>query len=277
MKSHARALHEQGLRIGFVPTMGYLHDGHLSLIKIAQACCDVVVVSIFVNPTQFGVGEDLDRYPQDMAGDLDKITRAGAQVVFTPSVNEIYDGQAPVKVSIPRLARRLCGVSRPHHFDGVCQVVLKLFGAVRCDVAVFGEKDFQQLAILRRLVKDLYLDIEVRSGPIVRESSGLAMSSRNVYLSSTQRSQATVLSCALEQARSQVSAGVTDVTVLKRLMMQHIESASEARCEYVEIVNPKSLEPLTSIQPSLGARALIAAQFGATRLIDNASLITIDA
>ena len=273
MKSHALALHEQGLRIGFVPTMGYLHDGHLSLIKIAQACCDVVVVSIFVNPTQFGVGEDLDRYPQDMAGDLDKITRAGAQVVFAPSVHEIYDGQAPVQVSIPRLARRLCGVSRPHHFDGVCQVVLKLFGAVRCDVAVFGEKDFQQLAIIRRLVKDLYLDIEVRSGPIVREPSGLAMSSRNVYLSSTQRSQATVLSCALEQARSQVSAGVTDVTVLKRLMIQRIESASEARCEYVEIVNPKSLEPLTSVHSSLGARALIAAQFGATRLIDNASLL----
>ena len=146
--------------------MGYLHDGHLSLVKIAQAACDVVVVSIFVNPTQFGADEDLERYPHDMEGDLAKISAAGAQVVFAPSVNEIYDGDAPVQVSIPALSRRLCGVSRPHHFDGVCQVVLKLFGAVRCDVAVFGEKDFQQLAIIRRLAKDLFLDTEIKSGPI---------------------------------------------------------------------------------------------------------------
>ena len=165
MQAHARACHAQGLRIGFVPTMGYLHDGHLSLIKIALASCDLVVVSIFVNPTQFSVGEDLDRYPQDMSGDLAKIARAGAHVVFTPSVQEIYDGEAPVQVSIPELSNRLCGQSRPHHFGGVCQVVLKLFGAVRCDVAVFGEKDFQQLAIIRRLAKDLYLDIEIKSGP----------------------------------------------------------------------------------------------------------------
>lgn len=272
MQAHARACHAQGLRIGFVPTMGYLHDGHLSLIKIALASCDLVVVSIFVNPTQFSVGEDLDRYPQDMSGDLAKIARAGAHVVFTPSVQEIYDGEAPVQVSIPELSNRLCGQSRPHHFGGVCQVVLKLFGAVRCDVAVFGEKDFQQLAIIRRLAKDLYLDIEIKSGPIVREPSGLAMSSRNVYLSSTQRSQASTLSKALEQARLQVNAGMTDVRALKSLIVEVIDSASEAVCEYVEIVDPQNLESLTTVEPSRGARALVAVQFGVTRLIDNAAL-----
>lgn len=276
MKAHALACHARGLRIGFVPTMGYLHDGHLSLIKIAQASCDVVVVSIFVNPTQFGAGEDLERYPHDMEGDLAKVSAAGAQVVFAPSVREIYDGEASVQVSIPALSRRLCGVSRPHHFDGVCQVVLKLFGAVRCDVAVFGEKDFQQLAIIRRLVKDLFLDTEIKSGPIVREPSGLAMSSRNVYLSPSQRNEAPVLFRTLEQARLKVSEGVTDAHVLKTLMAASIESASDARCEYVEIVDPQSLETLDSVEPSRGARALIAAQFGATRLIDNAALTAIN-
>jgi pantoate--beta-alanine ligase len=274
MRIYARRCRQKGLKLGLVPTMGYLHEGHLSLIEIARACCDVVVVSIFVNPTQFGVDEDLDRYPRDLPGDLNKITQAGAQAVFLPSVEEIYDGGASVEVSIPALARRLCGVSRPHHFDGVCQVVLKLLNLVKCDVAVFGEKDFQQLAIIRRLVKDLYLDIEVLGGPIIRTTSGLAMSSRNVYLNDAERAQSDVLFRTLNHAQMRVESGVTDASILKGEMVDLIQAESEARCDYVEIVDPESLLPLGSLDPARGARALVAVKFGETRLIDNAALGT---
>ena len=155
MRALSRAYHAEGLTIGFVPTMGYLHDGHLSLIELAKNRCDITVVSVFVNPTQFAAGEDLDIYPRDHQGDLKKLELAGADIAFMPSIDAIYDGGPSVKVTIPSLSRRLCGQSRPEHFAGVCQVVLKLFGITACDVAVFGEKDYQQLTIIRRLVEDL--------------------------------------------------------------------------------------------------------------------------
>lgn len=277
MRAYARRCRTEGLKLGLVPTMGYLHEGHLSLIAIARACCDVVVVSIFVNPTQFGVGEDLDRYPRDLKGDLEKITQAGAEAVFLPSADDIYDGDASVEVSIPALARRLCGVSRPHHFDGVCQVVLKLLNLVKCHVAVFGEKDFQQLAIIRRLVKDLYLDTEILGGAIIRTGSGLAMSSRNAYLTDIERRQSGVLFRSLEHAQMRVVNGLTNVSVLKREMITLIQAESEARCDYVEIVDANTLLPLKSLESGKNARALVAVHFGETRLIDNAALGTAQA
>ncbi len=276
MRSYVRSCRAKGLKIGLVPTMGFLHQGHLSLIEIARSSCDIVVVSIFVNPTQFGPGEDLGRYPRDVEGDLTQIAQAGAEVAFLPSADEIYDGGSPVHVSIPDLSRRFCGISRPHHFDGVCQVVLKLFGLIKCDVAVFGEKDFQQLAIIRRLVSELYLDVEILAGPIVRAPSGVAMSSRNVNLTTVEESQSRVLIRALKHARSQVALGVTDPMRLRTEMIDLIEGESETTCEYVEIVDPRRLEQLAIIHPDRGARALVAVQFSATRLIDNLSLTNVN-
>ena len=203
--------------------MGYLHDGHLSLIELAKNRCDITVVSVFVNPTQFAAGEDLDIYPRDHQGGLKKLELAGADIAFMPSIDAIYDGPS-VKVTIPSLSRRLCGQSRPEHFAGVCQVVLKLFGITACDVAVFGEKDYQQLTIIRRLVEDLFLDVDIIGGKIVREADGLAMSSRNVHLSARHREQALCLYHSIVHAQRRVSDGLTDVSVLKAEMLEMVNA-----------------------------------------------------
>ena len=229
----------------------------------------MVIASIFVNPTQFAANEDLDSYPSDIEGDIAKLNQAGADAVFLPKPTDIYDDGPSVSVSIPDLSMQLCGASRPTHFSGVCQVVLKLFGLVQCDVAVFGQKDFQQLAIIRRLVEDLFLPIEIIAGDIVREPDGLAMSSRNVYLNASHRSQATVLSKSLKAMLSAVQSGETDVETLYETGRSVIATAPDAELDYLEIVHKRTLNALSLNDAITDGHALMAVRFGQTRLIDN--------
>lgn len=265
----------KGARIGFVPTMGYLHDGHLSLMDIAKSSADIVIASIFVNPTQFAANEDLDQYPSDLSGDLEKLAEVGADAVFLPAAKQIYDGGPSVAISIPELTSQLCGRDRPTHFAGVCQVVLKLFNLVQCDVAVFGEKDFQQLAIIRRMVADLFLPMEIIGGPIMREEDGLAMSSRNVNLSVRHREQATVLYQSLQSMRTLVQKGETQVERVLDHGLSILKAAPDVQFDYLQVVHNHTLQPLTEIDLNLqNARALVAARFGATRLIDNLALLS---
>ena len=272
MHALCRGYRAEGLTIGFVPTMGYLHEGHLSLIELAKSRCDVTIVSVFVNPTQFAEGEDLETYPRDHDGDLKKIESAGGDIAFMPHIGEIYDGGPSVEISIPSLARRLCGQSRPEHFGGVCQVVLKLFGITACHVAVFGEKDYQQLTIIRRLVQDLFLDVEIIAGRIVREPDELAMSSRNVHLTAQHRAQALVLSQSIRHAQRRVSAGVTDVSVLKAQMLDMINEKADVHCDYIEFVDASTLEAIDTVVTTSPSRVLLAAKVGSVRLIDNGPL-----
>lgn len=273
LRAYVGPKRRQGQRIGFVPTMGYLHQGHLSLIEKAKLHADIVIVSIFVNPTQFSAHEDLETYPRDVEGDLAKLEQVGADAVFLPAASDIYDGGPEVNVSIPILSHQLCGASRPSHFAGVCQVVLKLFSLVQCDIAVFGQKDFQQLTVIKRLVASLFLPIEIVAGDIVRELDGLAMSSRNVYLSAVERSQATVLSKSLQEMRRAVENGETDIERIRGIGLAIIRSAPKASLEYLEIVNRTTLAPLSSTESLQWGHALVAIRFGQTRLIDNMSLV----
>ena len=216
VREFTRSHHREGRTVGFVPTMGALHEGHLALMGTAAQHADVVLASIFVNPTQFGPGEDLDAYPRDEQGDLDKAQAAGCQAVFMPSVEVMYPPGVATTVAVPDLAQYLCGQSRPTHFAGVCQVVLKLFNIVGCDVAVFGQKDYQQLAIIRRMVRDLNVPVRVVGHPIVRASDGLALSSRNAYLSPHQRAQALEQMGAEERGHFMVVASGNDGLDLDR-------------------------------------------------------------
>lgn len=265
-----RAAH-RGARLGLVPTMGFLHDGHLALMKTAAGHAERVVASVFVNPTQFGPGEDLDRYPRDESGDLAKCEAAGCAAVFLPSVDEMYAPGAATRVEVPPLAEFLCGASRPTHFAGVCTVVCLLFNITGCDVAVFGEKDYQQLAIIRRMVRDLALPVEVVGHPIVREADGLAMSSRNAYLSAEQRREAVALSAALAEARAKFGAGERDAEALRAVMRARVAAAAGGEVDYVEVVDADALRPIEGAIEA-PARAALAVRFGATRLIDNAAL-----
>lgn len=258
-----------------VPTMGALHEGHLRLIDRARCHADSqetggeVIVSIFVNPTQFGPNEDLDRYPHTLESDLAACEAHGADAVFAPDVASMYHDDASISIHESGLSRGLCGASRPGHFDGVCTVVAKLFHLTRAHAAVFGEKDYQQLAVVRRMVRDLDFPIEILAEPIVRESDGLAMSSRNRNLSVEQRSQATRLSSALRQAGEMLDAGERGTGVLSAALHTEIAKSNDARIDYVEIVDPRTLAPLDAIDPQQGAAILLAAFFGDTRLIDN--------
>lgn len=271
MQQRAQALRAEGRCIGFVPTMGYLHEGHLSLVRLARVHSDVVVVSIFVNPTQFGPHEDFERYPRDFARDEALCTRENVAVIFYPEVAEMYTSDASTWVIEEKLSQGLCGAARPGHFRGVCTVVAKLFNIVQPHVAVFGEKDGQQLRVIERMVRDLNFPIRIIRGPTVREPDGLAMSSRNAYLSPDERRQAAVIPRALEKARLLVrDAGVRDVATLKRAIQNAIEHAPDARIEYIEIVDDLTLEPVKSVErPCLVAVAVFV---GKTRLIDNAIL-----
>ena len=263
----ARAL---GRRIALVPTMGALHEGHLSLVRVAYQHADRVIVSIFVNPTQFGPAEDFARYPRDLARDLDLLRKVGVEVVFAPSVEEIYPSGDATWVEVDRLTSGLCGRSRPGHFRGVTTVVARLFNAARPHVAVFGEKDYQQLAVIRRMARDLAFGIEVIGGPIVREPDGLAMSSRNVFLSARARQQATALHAALHEARALVRGGVRDAAALCEEARRRIEKEPLAEIDYVELVDAETLEPLREVRgPAVLA---LAARFEGTRLIDNTLL-----
>jgi len=252
--------------------MGYLHEGHLSLMRIAAQRCDSVVASIFVNPTQFGPDEDLDRYPRDEEGDLAKCRGVGVSAVFLPPVEEMYPPGAQTFVTVERVSRGLCGASRPIHFRGVATVVSLLFNIVEPDLAVFGDKDYQQLRVIQQMVSDLRFPIEIVGGPIARESDGLAMSSRNAYLTPDQRVQAPALNRALRWAAAEVAAGRADSDALRAGIRARIERQPLARVDYVEVVDAATVEPAEG-RLEAPARAAVAVHFGATRLIDNVALV----
>lgn len=269
---HARAQEagRRGQRIGLVPTMGYLHEGHLSLVRIARPRCDLLVVSIFVNPTQFGPGEDYQRYPRDFQRDQALCRRNAVDIVFYPPVEEMYAPNASVYVDEERLSKVLCGASRPGHFRGVLTVVAKLFNIVRPDLAVFGQKDAQQLRLIQQMVRDLNFPVEIVVGPIVREPDGLAMSSRNTYLSSEERLQALCLTRALQRSRELVRAGERDASRLRSEMIACIKEYPLARIDYVQIVDWETLQPVEMLERK--SLAALAVWIGKTRLIDNAVL-----
>ncbi|HWI61691.1 MAG TPA: pantoate--beta-alanine ligase [Symbiobacteriaceae bacterium] len=265
------AARRAGKQIGFVPTMGYLHEGHLTLMREARKECDYVVVSIFVNPTQFGPNEDFDRYPRDLERDMNLCATVPVDAIFHPSVAEMYPGTASTtSVKVSQLTEGLCGASRPGHFDGVATVVTKLFNIVKPDVAFFGQKDAQQVAVIRRMVLDLNMDLEIRPVPTVREADGLAMSSRNIYLSPEQRQAALVLSRSLRMAQERVAAGERDMLVLLADMKAMIAAEPLAAIDYVTIVDYDSLQPVEWLEAK--ALAALAVRFGKTRLIDNCIL-----
>ncbi len=256
-----------GHRVGVVPTMGALHDGHVALIAAAAAHTDRLVVTIFVNPLQFDHPADLDTYPRPIDDDLDRCADAGVDAVYAPTAATMYPPRFQTHVVPGELAERLEGPLRPGHFRGVTTVVTKLFGATAPDVAVFGEKDFQQLAIVRRMVEDLDTGIEIVGVPIIREPDGLALSSRNVRLPAEDRAAAVVLSRALDLGAAAVASGERDASAVRRIVAGHIEAERRASLEYVELVDSATLEPLHRIESS--AALLTAAWFGDVRLIDN--------
>ncbi|MFO7495811.1 MAG: pantoate--beta-alanine ligase [Desulfobacterales bacterium] len=270
MQARAEALRAEGQTIAFVPTMGYLHEGHLSLMREGRRRCDVLVVSIFVNPTQFGPGEDLDTYPQDLAGDTRRCQEVGADIVFTPGRDSLYSPGFQTYVSLQRLPEHLCGLSRPVFFRGVATVVTKLFNIVRPHVAIFGKKDYQQLIIIRRLAADLNFNIDVVGAPTVREPDGLAMSSRNAYLKAEERPAALTLYRSLQQAQTMVRDGERDATRIIAAARGMIEAHPAALIDYVRICDPHTLDDVAAVaQPVLMA---LAVKVGAARLIDNAVL-----
>lgn len=258
----------EGLSVGLVPTMGYLHEGHASLIDRARSLCDRVVVSDFVNPTQFGPNEDLESYPRDFDRDCEILREHGCDLVFHPSVEEMYASDAATYVEIlSEMPKQLCGKTRPVHFRGVCTVVSKLFHIVTPDFAFFGQKDAQQLAIIRRMVRDLSFGIEIVSCPIVREPDGLAKSSRNSYLNPEERQAALVLSRALKQGRDMIDTGILDAEKIVAYMTTEIQKEPLARIDYVSIVDGESMMPVEKIQD--GVLVAMAVYIGKTRLIDN--------
>ncbi|HEV7590696.1 MAG TPA: pantoate--beta-alanine ligase [Longimicrobium sp.] len=260
-----------GLRVGLVPTMGFLHEGHLSLVDRARELADVVAMSIFVNPLQFGPTEDLERYPRDLERDLALAAGRGTALVFAPSAAEMYPGGEPRVSIVPdeEVGGRLDGASRPGHFRGVLTVVAKLFGIFTPDVAVFGQKDWQQATLIARMAADLDLPVRVEVAPIVREADGLAMSSRNVYLSPAERASARALSRALERVGALYAAGERDAGVLRAALWDGI-SVPGVEPEYAEVVDPRTLGPVE--RAGGGTLCAVAARVGKTRLIDNALL-----
>jgi len=267
MRHRASALRAAGARVGFVPTMGALHAGHFSLLERARPGCDQVVLSIFVNPLQFGAHEDLGRYPRDLDADLARLQGHGCDLVFAPTADEMYAPDRSTRIDVGTLGDGLCGRSRPGHFQGVATVVAKLFNLVQPQVAVFGQKDAQQAVILNRMVRDLDWPVEMRVAPIVRDPDGLALSSRNVYLSVGERREALLLHESLHVARAAVVAGERRVESILDAMRRHLATGPEVRLDYVEVVDPADLQ----VRVRLEGRCLIAiaAYVGATRLIDN--------
>lgn len=279
MQAYADAQRAAGQRIALVPTMGALHDGHLALVRTALEHAGRVVVSVFVNPTQFGPDEDYDAYPRELDTDQAKLQELGADVLFAPSVREMYPADtldAPgtpgtlTWVDVERLDEHLCGRHREGHFRGVTTVVTKLFHACKPHVAVFGRKDAQQFVIIRRMVHDLLLDIDVIGVPTVREPDGLAQSSRNAYLSPREREQAPVLYEAVEAARARIQEGEQHISALVEAMQNTLGQAPDARVQYAQVVDATTLQPIERVQPGQHVLAAVAVYFGDTRLIDNA-------
>ena len=267
LRQQVAAARSRGCRVALVPTMGALHAGHVSLIRAARAEADCVVTSIFVNPTQFGPTEDFDRYPRDLAGDCRICAEEGVEVVFAPSVSEVYPAGFATRIEVPALQRGLCGRLRPGHFAGVATVVVKLFNMVQPDVAYFGQKDAQQARIIIQLVRDLDLPIRIRVCPIVRESDGLALSSRNQYLSAEERPHATALYRALSLARERIQQGEREAKPIRDAMLQLLHQTPGADVDYVEIVDWEKLEPVETLEAVV--LIALAVRFGQTRLIDN--------
>jgi len=270
MKDLSRSLKREGKTIAFVPTMGALHDGHLSLMAEGRKRADVLVSSVFVNPTQFGPKEDYKKYTRDTEGDLAKMSRAGVDVAFFPEPEEIYPPGFQTYVEVTELEKPLCGASRPGHFRGVATVVLKLFNIVRPDFAIFGKKDFQQLQVIKRMARDLDLDVEIIGMPTFRESSGLAMSSRNAYLSPDERERAASLSKALHEIKRNFDGGEKDAAALVEYGRRVISDASAGEIDYLEIRKGETLEEVKSV--SQGDVAALAVKVGGARLIDNIEL-----
>lgn len=267
LRDRVKEWRSEGLKVGFVPTMGYLHEGHESLIKRASEENDKVVVSIFVNPIQFGPKEDLSTYPRDLERDSKVCERAGANIIFHPENEEMYFNDFSTFVDMNGLTSGLCGKSRPTHFRGVCTVVTKLFNIVAPDRAYFGEKDAQQLAVIKRMVRDLNIDVEVIGCPIVREKDGLAKSSRNTYLSTEERSAAIILNKALNIAKEKIEDGERISSNIISTVKDIIESEKLARIDYIEVVDSFSMESVDKIEKSV--LVAIAVFIGKTRLIDN--------
>ena len=270
MQNAALKLRREGRTIGFVPTMGYLHAGHASLIRLARRNAEVVVVSIFVNPTQFGPQEDFEKYPRDFQRDEALCANEQTDIVFYPPAAEIYRKDHTVYVVEEQMAKGLCGASRPGHFRGVLTVVAKLFNLVQPHVAVFGEKDAQQLRLIERMVRDLNFPVAIVRGPTLREPDGLAMSSRNSYLSPEERKQALCLKQALDRAEALYRKGERDAGVIKAAMKEQIGQAPLARIDYIEIADDTSLEPVSRIAGK--TLVALAVFLGKTRLIDNLTL-----
>ncbi|MEM6690604.1 MAG: pantoate--beta-alanine ligase [Planctomycetota bacterium] len=264
----ARQWLADGDRVVLVPTMGALHEGHVSLIRLATGAGRKVVVSIFVNPTQFGAGEDLARYPRDFDGDLAKCSSAGADLVFAPSAAEMYPSGCSTTIEPPAIAGVLEGEFRPGHFAGVCTVVAKLFAITRCDIAVFGRKDYQQARVIETMTRDLCLPVELEFGETIRESGGLAMSSRNAYLNEDQRQRALAISEVLAVARDSFLEGTRTSQDLEQIMVMGLRGRVDS-IDYAAVVHPETLGPRNAEDPAV---ALIAARIGATRLIDNRDL-----
>ena len=267
MQRSARTWIAEGKKIGLVPTMGALHEGHLSLLDIIRPHCDVLVTSIFINPTQFSPNEDLDRYPRDLEGDIERLAVRGCDVVFAPDVDQMYPDGYKTFITVEEYDRKLCGASRPGHFRGVVTIVAKLFLITKCHMAVFGQKDYQQAVILKKMVKDLNMDVEVMVAPIVREADGIAMSSRNAYLSPEERKQALVLSQALNVAEQQVKNGITRAADIREAMVNLVQRQNGAVIDYVSIVDPETLENVKIISGPVVAA--LAVKIGEARLIDN--------
>lgn len=270
MRAECASLSYGGRRLGLVPTMGALHEGHLSLLRAARAQCDIVAASIFVNPTQFGPHEDLAKYPRPFARDTELLRAEGVDLLFAPSVEEMYPPGAVTYVNVEGLGERLCGRSRPQHFRGVATVVSKLFHVVQPEVGFFGQKDAAQVAVIRALVRDLLLPVEIVACPIVREVDGLALSSRNVYLNPEQREQALVLHRSLARVLEIYEKGERDVARLIAAGVEEFSREPKVRLDFLEIVDAASLEPLETA--ASGALVAVAGLLGSTRLIDNAML-----
>jgi pantoate--beta-alanine ligase len=271
MQRRCLELRAAGKTISFVPTMGYLHEGHLSLLRAGRERGDILVLSIFVNPTQFGPNEDLDNYPQDMENDLALARSVGVDLVWTPTPHQVYPDGYATFVNVEGLTDVLCGASRPEHFRGVTTVVCKLFNVVQPNVALFGQKDFQQLAVIRRMVSDLNMPVEVAGLPIVREADGLAMSSRNVYLSADQRQQALVLSQVIAMAQQSARTGESDAALILADLRRMIEQQPDAEIDYLQICHQLTLEDQERVD--VDSVLLLAVFVGKTRLIDNSFLL----
>ncbi len=267
MKSVCRGATRDRKTLGLVPTMGALHEGHLSLVRAARSQCDVTAVSIFVNPLQFGPTEDLDKYPRTLERDAALLEELGVDFVFSPSSAEMYPPGAQTYVDAGDLSGKLDGGSRPGHFRGVATVVCKLFEIVRPDRAYFGQKDAAQVAVLRKMARDLNLDVKIVVCPIVREADGLALSSRNVYLSVAERKQALVLSRSLQRVKAAAETGESDAHKLAEIGLREIASEPGAKLDYFAVVDPDTLEPVENVLP--GTLVAVAAWVGTTRLIDN--------